>query len=324
MINLRYHIVSITAVFLALGIGIAMGSSFLGAAAVDRVEGNIRATRQAASDARTERDGLQAELDRRDETDAELLEDGSETLFANDLTDVPVVIVSVGGVDDDSLDALRSALESSRAQYEGDLRVNDKVVEEGAAEELAEVLGEPDLTGLALQTALVDAVAAELLDHGVTVDGEAPEAAPPVTTRDLTDAGFFDWEQASNSTERDQERMLASSGYRYVVVTGVEPDVPDAGFLLPLLQAMTVDGPAPVVVASAATGADAEAVEANRELPLAFLREDGSINDRVSTVDDLETLAGIAAVLRTLEDLAGPERGHYGVGEGRDSLLPEP
>ena len=36
MINIRYHIVSITAVFLALGIGVALGSTFL-----DRVTVNV-------------------------------------------------------------------------------------------------------------------------------------------------------------------------------------------------------------------------------------------------------------------------------------------
>ena len=36
MINLRYHIVSITAVFLALGIGLTLGSTFLDRVTVDR------------------------------------------------------------------------------------------------------------------------------------------------------------------------------------------------------------------------------------------------------------------------------------------------
>ena len=41
MINLRYHIVSITAVFLALGIGVVMGTSFLGKATVDQLKTQI-------------------------------------------------------------------------------------------------------------------------------------------------------------------------------------------------------------------------------------------------------------------------------------------
>ena len=44
MINLRYHIVSITAVFLALAIGVVMGTSFLSRATVDLL--NDEDTRQ--------------------------------------------------------------------------------------------------------------------------------------------------------------------------------------------------------------------------------------------------------------------------------------
>ena len=41
MINLRYHIVSIIAVFLALAIGVVMGTSFLGKATVDQLKTQI-------------------------------------------------------------------------------------------------------------------------------------------------------------------------------------------------------------------------------------------------------------------------------------------
>ena len=41
MINLRYHIVSITAVFLALGIGITLGSTFIGRETLDQIRNNV-------------------------------------------------------------------------------------------------------------------------------------------------------------------------------------------------------------------------------------------------------------------------------------------
>ena len=58
MINLRYHIVSITAVFLALGIGITLGSTFIGRETLDRIDQNVKA-------ARAERDRVRAELGER-------------------------------------------------------------------------------------------------------------------------------------------------------------------------------------------------------------------------------------------------------------------
>jgi hypothetical protein len=41
MINLRYHIVSLTAVFLAIGIGLTLGSTFLDRATVDNLQGQL-------------------------------------------------------------------------------------------------------------------------------------------------------------------------------------------------------------------------------------------------------------------------------------------
>lgn len=319
MVNLRYHIVSITAVFLALGIGIAMGSSFLGAAAVDQIKSNVADAQQERDVAREERDALRNQVAQQTDRQQALIEQGSELLFRSDLADAPVLIITVGGVDGESLDHLRTALDSSRATFEGTLTIEDKVIDEGAAEELGEVLTETG-GGAALRAAMADAVAADLLDRGLAPDGQpSTEPAPPRTTRRLVDAGFLSYEAGPDGQPDDE--LLDDSDYRYVVVTGVEPDVGDVDFLLPLIQALTDEGEAPVVVASAATGED---LEENRPLPLAPLREDETISERISTVDDLESLEGVAAVVYALEDLARERRGHYGVADGVDSLLPEP
>ena len=54
MINLRYHIVSLIAVFLALGIGVAMGSTFLDRATVDNLNGQLEASSSASASRDTE------------------------------------------------------------------------------------------------------------------------------------------------------------------------------------------------------------------------------------------------------------------------------
>src|SRR5690606_28145433 len=121
---------------------------------------------------------------------------------------------------------------------------------------------------------------------------------------------------------RPAETLLASSGYRYVVVTGVGADVPDLGFLMPLVRAMSVEQAAPVVVAAAATGGDAEEVAADRGIVMDPWRTDDELDERISTVDDLELFPGLMAVVFSIEDLSTSRRGHYGVGSGAESLLP--
>ncbi len=375
MINLRYHIVSITAVFLALGIGIAMGSSFLGAAAVDRVDENIRDVRREAADARAERDVQRDEAERLEELAAEMYVEGPATVFTFDLAETPVVVITVGGIDATSVAAVRTALASSGAQLEGVLRLENGLVDDGAAEELADVLDVAGATGAVLHDDLTTALASELTEHGVvpgepapdpgttepgttepgatttepgdtttvptdpsaptsepdgsatTVPGtepapEVPEVPEPAAIRALVASGFLSWEPSPGGP--DASALLAGEDYRYVVVTGAGAEVPDAEVLLPVLQEMAADGPAPVVVASAAVGEETEAREAGRLRALAPIRDDDLLGARVSTVDDIEVFPGIAAVIGAVGDLAGTGRGHYGLGEGRDSLLPPP
>ena len=64
MINLRYHIVSLTAVFLAIGIGLTLGSTFLDRATVDNLNGQLESL-EGRLGARDEQiDELQQEVDR--------------------------------------------------------------------------------------------------------------------------------------------------------------------------------------------------------------------------------------------------------------------
>ena len=62
MINIRYHIVSITAIFLALGIGTLLGSTFLDRATVDQLDRNIRNAEARIADTEQENGRLEEEL----------------------------------------------------------------------------------------------------------------------------------------------------------------------------------------------------------------------------------------------------------------------
>ena len=77
------------------------------------------------------------------------------------------------------------------------------------------------------------------------------------------------WRGSPTATGPETAELLAGGDYRYVVVTGAEPEVADTELLLPVIEAMAEDGPAPVVLASAVTGDDPEVREAVRERALA-------------------------------------------------------
>ena len=63
MINLRYHIVSITAVFLALGIGLAFGAAFIDRATVEALNRNLTDIENQNSALEEENAELQDQVD---------------------------------------------------------------------------------------------------------------------------------------------------------------------------------------------------------------------------------------------------------------------
>lgn len=185
MINIRYHIVSITAIFLALGIGTLLGSTFLDRATVDQLDRNIRNAEARIADTEAENRRLQELVDRADERDLGLTR-ASEALLDGQLTDQPVLVVAAPGVDQATIDTLRLILVNADADLRGTLSLRDDLAfVDGVDADLAEGLGlDPDdVDG----SAVTDRLVAELVAAGAPADPGADdpgtgEPGPGTTT----------------------------------------------------------------------------------------------------------------------------------------------
>ncbi len=324
MINLRYHIVSLTAVFLALAIGVTMGTTFLNQETVKQLNGQIKSAEDRIGSTREENAALKREVDRAAEADDALL--GSGEGLIGQLEGVPVLLLASEDIDGDSLDRLRLALVLSGADVRGTLTVTDRLrldqTDEGEVNRLADVLEvEPDLRSK-LQSELVGKFASALRSASTRPD-ESDASASAIVQR-MIEADLLGYQPPPDDGDLDETTVLAGGGYRYVVVSGPAPRTPDADFLLPLLQNLGEAGPAPVVMASAAPTSDAER-EDTRTASVGVVRGSTEIRDSISTVDDLESYSGLLATVLAVRDLDAvpPRRGHYGVGDGADRLLPE-
>ncbi len=118
MINLRYHIVSLTAVFLAIGIGLTIGSTFLDRATVENLNGQLENLENRLADRESQVNDLEGLLGENQELQTALDEQGAG-LLANRLTDVPVVVITSRGVDEDDVDDSVQALVSAGADVQG-------------------------------------------------------------------------------------------------------------------------------------------------------------------------------------------------------------
>jgi hypothetical protein len=354
MINFRFHVVSIVAVFLALAIGIAMGTTVIDKVTVDTLRSQLKTIEEQRDDARQSADQLTAQLNDLHDQMRELGAQGTAELLADRLDGVPVVVVATRGVDQDSVDGLRSALTASGAADGGTLWLTGKL----ALTDPSEVQGLSDALGLSsadaarARTSLVGRLTSEFMDASspaipggatTTTTGDpgagdpagttttapgslpgsttttAPPTEPVALLQALHDSGFVDWD-APQSGSADTV-ALPSEGARFVFVSGPGAQVPDTDVVLPVLQSLATSGVAPVVAAQPSTGT-ADEIAKNRTVFVGSIRGDDVLKMRISTIDDLESFLGWAAVVLALEHLPQGQVGHYGVGDGAERLLP--
>jgi len=310
MVNLRYHVVSLIAVFLALGIGILMGSTVIGKGTVDRLQDRLNAVDRSVSRTRKDNDQLSGQLAQWNR----FAEQGRTKLLAGQLQDVPVMVVGVDGIDRKAVDGLRSELEVAGANLEGTLWLTPKLnlTSQSDANALAVALGVPDDSPDVLRATALSRIATVLSGAG------DPSGVIPA----LRQAGFIDYEApptppGATSTSAPGLGVIPLPGTRSVVVSGAGGRLDDDTMVMPFMVQLGMSG-APVLAAEAG-----EDTPGGRGVFVGLLRENNLTNERVSTVDNLESFIGQAAGVLALAELGRAPAGHYGVGPGAQRLLPE-
>jgi Copper transport outer membrane protein, MctB len=348
MINFRFHIVSLTAVLLALGIGLMLGTTFLDTATVDALrdrqddlESDIAAARERSGE-------LTAQLDSYEEEAEAFDEQLGPRIFPGQLTDVPVLVLSTRGVDEGSVDRVTNALTLADADLLGTwwltdrLRLEDdnEVSDLGDALQLSTDDVDRLRSTLAGQLGDVLFAASDAPGPGEGLEGEADPAAeppateagegaeggePPVLAR-LREAGFVEYEMPDGSDE--EVIVLPAEGLRLVIVSGPEASVPPSDLVVPVLIEYSFGGPVPALAAEPTIVVPEDGEDEPPESLVIDIRQDEDLVDRVSTVDDLDRVPGLVATVLALAD-ADPAFppvpvGHYGSGEGASLLPPEP
>jgi hypothetical protein len=339
MINFRFHVVSLTAVLLALGIGLVLGTTFLDDATVDRLERQL-----VELEENLDREGdRNAELQRRlqafEEEASGLDEQLGERLLSGQLDGDAVLVVAPRGLDGDVVDRVTTALDQADADVAGVWWLTERLVLDDD-EEVADLAEALDLStddadrlraNLAMQLADVLYGAADLPEQpeagapigpGVADAVAEPAAAEPEVVARLREAGFVEYDPPEDG---DDVVRLPASGLRIVALSGPGASLPTADALLPVLTALTSDGPAPVVAVDPSRQPDDGSGDGSPPDRLVdAIRGDDELQRRVSTVDDLDRVAGrVATVLALVDARPGdPRIGHYGMDEGTTLLPP--
>jgi hypothetical protein len=311
LINLRYHIVSLVAVFLALAVGILMGSTVLDRGTVALLEGSRSQLQRNLDRYRAENERYHTELGQWRRY-GDLLLPGE---VAGRLRGRPVVLVDTDQVDDVTRDAVREAIRAAGGGYDGRVTFSSERValtEEGDRAALAALLRIDDKDPDVLQRALVDKVGARLLTP----------APLPANEKDWPDDTLTALRQANFVADLDLPRppdglAVFPPPNPLVVVIGpasVPPQPPADKFLVPLAGRLAATSAEPVV-----------AVESTGPASwITVLRGNDLVSGQVSTVDNVNLVPGQVALVQSLQQgLAGQPPGHYGAKRGASKLYPE-
>lgn len=306
MIDFRYHLVSLVAVFLALSVGLVLGTTVL--------DGPVRAG--LGQDGVADRDlpgevsALREELEA---ADAFALA-AAPRLVGGALADQRVLLVTTPDTPDDLAGRVTPLLEQAGARVTGSLR-------------LLPALSDP------AQRALVEDVVAQVVPAGVQLPGTGPvERATAELAAALSstpDGTAVEPEQAQAVVSAFGEADLAAfspteqvlqPATLALVLTGA-PDGPpspqEQGQQLAVLtMAGALDARSRGAVVAGPTGSASDGAIVR------VLRDESAVADGISSVDHADRGSGLVTVVLALAEQLRGGAGQYGTGEGASPDAP--
>jgi hypothetical protein len=310
VIDFRYHLVSLIAVFLAIALGIIIGTTALNEPIQADIEGQVADLEQDKRDLEDRTQQLQAQLDTSDAFDIEiapvlvdgalagssvLLVVGNEDVAPETVEDVAALIGDAGGTVSGTL-----RLQPEYTDPSSSTALQSYVT--GAGTPAGVQLPETDDTG-----ELVGSLLAQVLM--VPAGGTAPDGASVSTVL----AGLEALEvvvQDSAVSPADHALVLTAGAF-----TG-EDAAERNGTLVDLVTALDAAGAGTVAAGDFGATAETGLVGA--------VRGDPALSAAVSTVDNVATTAGqIAAVLAIAAEAEGIS-GTYGTAEDTQPIPPVP
>lgn len=308
MISLRTHAISLAAVFLALAIGVALGSGLLSNTVLSGLRDDKHELQDRINTLTDERNGLNEKLGAAGEFDAQM----SPRILRDTFVDKSVVLFRTPDASDDDVDAVSRLVGQAGGTVSGTVGLTPQFVEAHAAEKLLSVVNSPIVpAGKQLSTTSVDqgSQAGDLLGIALLVNRDPKVQTVDDTQREtvlatLRDTGFITYGEhvgAANTA---------------LIVTG-GPLGDDAGNRGATV-ARFAGGLAPHGTGTVLVGRDGSA---SGTAAIAVARSDPALTSAVTTVDDVDTEAGRITSVLALSDLVnGGRPGQYGIGQGSTSV----
>jgi Copper transport outer membrane protein, MctB len=310
MINFRFHIVSLIAVFLALALGIVMGATVVNRAIVDRLNDRIDTVEENANRRKAESDQLRSEVGQlQGYVDA-----SKDYAVTGRLNGANVVTIAARGVNEEAVKQTVELTRRAGGQNLGILWLEEKLTlaDDDAQRELGEIVGQTGGNAKATRDSAWNAIASRLAAGGASGGG-------PDVLNGLENAGFVKFEAVGNQAgDNFSLGTFPGAGARVLLVDGTEGKVAPNEVLAPLTGALVANQ----VGVVAGEVFDERDGGPDRGAMLSPIRNNDELTRNVSTVDDLDLTEGHVTAVLALADLSRNVVGQYGYGAGATRSLP--
>lgn len=305
MINFRYHVVSLTAVFLALAIGLVVGTAALNGPVADSLKNQVTSLSKDNSNYRDQANQYRDELNNQQEFATEV----SGPLVAGKLAGRKVLVVALPGAED-YLKGVVAMLTLAGAKVTAQVTVQDKFLDPANDVELLDLSDQSSqptvpVEGLPVNSNGVETASALLFR---ALQARVPE----VTAADLS-AVLTAFTKQGDISVADG---AVSGAEATVILSGLPPvDSEAAKKNEAALTFATQFDDKPLVVAGSDTG------DGNL---IAGVRGDPTLIQKISTVDDVTTIQGqLATAMTLIERMVDGKVGQYGTSTGATSQVPK-
>lgn len=309
MINFRFHLVSLIAVFLALAVGVVMGYGVLGQPTVDTLQRRVDTVEARANAIRAENAQLRAEQARLETS----LQNAADFAVTNRVSGTTVLPVAARGVNDDRVaDAVRLARRAGGI-VPGVLWLEDKWNLDNAndVQTLASIVGVPDASRPTVRDAALRALAGRLANGPTTgLTGKSDLLGA------LLSAGFVSVGEV-DGTPFDLP-AYNGKGAATIVVGGTTAKLDWAKTLVPIARALVADG----AIAVAADDYHELKDGPKRGEQLGLIRRDATLGSQVPTLDDLDLVDGPLTAVLVVGDRKQGNVAHYGFGADAGQTFP--
>lgn len=298
MISLRYHVISIAAVFLALAVGVVLGSTTLSRTLLSGLNNENSELGTQVAELEDQRNALNARLGDADSFAATI----GPAAVKGSLAQRTVVLVTTPDARPSDRDSLKGLVANSGATVTGELQLTDAFADQTRADELKDIVTRLLPAGVQLPTVTDPGTLAGGLLGPLLLINKA-DNKPQVTPEEsaavlagLTDGGFI---KASPDLKPGQLAVILTGGAASGAGAG------DRAATLARFAAQIDRSGAGAVLAGSAGSANGTGA-------VGVIRADTAASSILSTVDNADTPAGrIVTILALGEQLEG-KSGRYG------------